>query len=106
MSCSISAELSGISSFISTNCRFAIFSAALAGTGGSEGETITADGGRACALCAGGEMSGVMLEMVEGSLAGAGGMEEVDWTNGMAERAEGTSERLGAEALAGREPAT
>ena len=51
-------------------------------------------------------MSGVMLEMVEGSLAGAGGMEEVDWTNGMAERAEGTSGRLGAEALAGREPAT
>ena len=49
-------------------------------------------------------MSGVMLEMVEGSLAG--GMEEVDWTNGMAERAEGTSERLSAEALGWREPAT
>ena len=38
----------------------------------------------------------MMLEMVECSLAGAGGIEEVDWTNGMAVRAEGTSEQLGA----------
>ena len=51
------------------------------------------------------EISGVMLEM-ESSLAGAGGIEIVDWTSRMAERAEGTSERLGAEALAVRGPAT
>ena len=33
-------------------------------------------------------------------------MEEVDCTSGMADRAEGTSERLSAEAIAGRRAAT
>ena len=47
-----------------------------------------------------------MLEMVKGSLARAEGMEEVDCTSGMADKAEGTSERLGAEAIAGRGAAT
>ena len=47
-----------------------------------------------------------MLGMVEGSLAGAEGMEEVDCTRGMTDRAEGTSERLGAEAIARRGAAT
>ena len=39
--------------------------------------------------------------MVEGSLAGAEGMEELDCTSGMADRTEDTSERLGGEAIAG-----
>ena len=47
-----------------------------------------------------------MLEMVEGSLAGAEGMEEVNCTSGMADRAEGTSRRLGAEAITGCGAAT
>ena len=47
-----------------------------------------------------------MLEMVEGSLAGAEGMEEVDCTSGMVDRAEGISERLSAEAIARRGAAT
>ena len=47
-----------------------------------------------------------MLEMVEGSLVGAEGMEEVDCTSDMADRAEVTSEQLGAEAIAGLGAAT
>ena len=53
-----------------------------------------------------GEISGAMLKMVEGSLAGAEGMEEVDCTSGMADRTEDKSERLSGEAIAGRRAAT